>query len=95
MFDHDTVVDAALKVFRERGYHAASVADLSAAMLLTPGSIYKAFADKRAIFLAAFDRYTMQRSEHLLLKLARGVRRAGEGQGGAGGLRRLVCRRRG
>jgi AcrR family transcriptional regulator len=57
-FAIDTALDAALLVFRERGYHAASLVDLGSAMKLTPGSIYKAFSDKRAIFLAAFDRYT-------------------------------------
>lgn len=64
-FDMDRVLDDALLVFRERGYHAASLGDLGAAMKLTPGSIYKAFADKRTIFLAAFDRYTRLRSERL------------------------------
>lgn len=61
----DTALDAALLVFRERGYHAASLGDLSAAMRLTAGSIYKAFSDKRAIFLAAFDHYAKRRSAQL------------------------------
>lgn len=64
-FDMDAALDAALLVFRERGYHAASLAELGAAMNLTVGSIYKAFTDKRAIFLAAFDRYTEIRSGEL------------------------------
>lgn len=61
----DAAVGATLLVFRERGYHAASLGDLSAAMGLTAGSIYKAFTDKRAIFLAAFDHYTKGRSAQL------------------------------
>lgn len=61
----DTALDAALLVFRERGYHAASLTELGAAMKLTAGSIYKAFSDKRAIFLAAFDRYIEQRGTKL------------------------------
>lgn len=64
-FDVDVALDRALLVFRERGYHAASMGDLSAAMKLTAGSIYKAFDDKRAIFLAAFDRYVGQRHVQL------------------------------
>jgi TetR/AcrR family transcriptional regulator, transcriptional repressor for nem operon len=56
-FDIEAALDGALLVFRERGYHAASLGDLGAAMRLTAGSIYKAFSDKRAIFLAAFARY--------------------------------------
>lgn len=61
----DAALDGALQVFRERGYHAASLSDLGTAMELTTGSIYKAFSDKRAIFLAAFDRYTERRTDQL------------------------------
>ena len=64
-FDMDAALDAALIVFRERGYHAASLAELGAAMNLTTGSIYKAFADKRAIFMAVFDRYIVVRKGEL------------------------------
>jgi TetR/AcrR family transcriptional repressor of nem operon len=60
-FDMDKALDGAIRVFREGGYHATSIADLCSAMQLTPGSIYKAFSDKRAIFLAAFERYTTLR----------------------------------
>ena len=61
----EKALDGALLTFRERGFHAASISDLSAAMDLTAGSIYKAFSDKRAIFLAAFDRYTSRRNARL------------------------------
>jgi TetR/AcrR family transcriptional repressor of nem operon len=64
-FDKEAALDRALLVFRERGYHAASLHDLGSAMKLTAGSIYKAFSDKRAIFLAAFDRYTDLRNAKL------------------------------
>ena len=53
----DDALDKALAVFSERGYHAASITDLTDAMGLAAGSVYKAFRDKRGIFLAAFDRY--------------------------------------
>jgi TetR/AcrR family transcriptional repressor of nem operon len=68
-FDMDAALDAALIVFRERGYHAASLAELGSAMKLTVGSIYKAFRDKRAIFLAAFDRYIELRGVELNRRL--------------------------
>jgi TetR/AcrR family transcriptional regulator, transcriptional repressor for nem operon len=58
-------LDRAVRVFRERGYHAASLADLSSAMRLTTGSIYKAFRDKREIFLAALEHYTSERNTEL------------------------------
>ncbi len=64
-FDIDAALDKAIGVFREHGYHATSVGDLTRAMQLASGSIYKAFKDKRAVFLAAFDRYTSQRSRQL------------------------------
>lgn len=70
-FDLDAALDAALPVFRERGFHAASIADLGAATGLTAGSLYKAFADKRGLFLAAFERYTAQRAARLNEALAR------------------------
>jgi AcrR family transcriptional regulator len=56
-FDMDAALDAALRVFSERGYYAASISELTEAMGLTAGSVYKAFGDKRGIFLAAFNRY--------------------------------------
>ncbi len=60
-FDMDTALDRAVRVFRERGYHATSIGDLTAAMRLATGSVYKAFRDKHAVFLAAFERYTALR----------------------------------
>lgn len=69
-FDMDAALDAAVQVFRERGYHAASVADLSTAMGLTAGSLYKAFEDKRAIFLAAYARYVAVRHAGLRAAMA-------------------------
>lgn len=56
-FDMDAALDKALAVFSERGYHATSISELTEAMGLTSGSVYKAFKDKRGVFLAAFDRY--------------------------------------
>ena len=56
----DETLDRAIDVFRERGYHATSLADIKAATALASGSIYKAFRDKRELFLASFDRYVAQ-----------------------------------
>jgi TetR/AcrR family transcriptional regulator, transcriptional repressor for nem operon len=64
-FDMDQALDGAIRVFRERGYHAASIGDLTDAMGLASGSIYKAFRDKRDVFLAAFDRYTSLRNAQI------------------------------
>ncbi len=62
-FNMDSALDEALNVFSERGYHAASISELTEAMGLTAGSVYKAFGDKRGIFLAAFGRYRQVRQQ--------------------------------
>lgn len=59
-------LDKAVRVFCERGFHAASITDLAEAMELTTGSIYKAFTDKRAVFLAALDHQSAQRSAEFM-----------------------------
>lgn len=64
-FDIDLAIAATLPVFRERGFNSASISELGAAMHLTAGSIYKAFGDKRSVFLRAFERYTRMRSVEL------------------------------
>ncbi len=72
-FDIDTALDEAIVVFSERGYHGTSIADLREAMGLSAGSLYKAFRDKRDIFLAAFDRYKKVRNALLDTELASAV----------------------
>lgn len=52
----DVALGKAMRVFRERSHHATSIADLTDAMELASGSVYEAFEDKRAVFLAAFGR---------------------------------------
>lgn len=64
-FDIDEAVDKAIPVFCTRGYHGTSINDLAEAMQLTVGSIYKAFKDKRGVFLAALDRQTTLRDARL------------------------------
>lgn len=70
-FDMDAALDKALRVFSERGYHAASISELTDAMELASGSVYKAFKDKRGIFLAAFDRYRSVRRNLLDARMAK------------------------
>jgi AcrR family transcriptional regulator len=64
-FDIDAVLDKSVDVFRERGYNATSIQNLTEAMDLASGSVYKAFKDKKAIFLAAFDREAQSRRQKL------------------------------
>ena len=56
-FDPDTALDQAMEAFWARGYESTSVADLLEATGLQKGSLYKAFGDKRSLYLAALRRY--------------------------------------
>ncbi|WP_205880222.1 TetR/AcrR family transcriptional regulator [Lichenicoccus roseus] len=56
-FDREAALAAAMRVFWQHGYEASSVAVLTAAMGITPPSLYAAFGDKQRLFLAAVDRY--------------------------------------
>lgn len=54
--DREAVIDAALELFRTRGYHHTSIADIAGACGLLKGSVYHYFAGKQAIAAAALDR---------------------------------------
>lgn len=56
-FDRDAALDQAMLLFWRHGYEATSLADLTAAMGVTPPSIYAAFGDKKQLFLEAVRRY--------------------------------------
>ena len=58
-------IDCVIPVFCERGFHGTSINDLAESMQLTVGSIYKAFKDKRGLFLAALDREASLRDARL------------------------------
>jgi TetR/AcrR family transcriptional repressor of nem operon len=71
-FDIDAALDKAARVFSERGYHATSITDLTQAIGVAQGSLYKAFKDKKAVFLAVFDRFKQQRREGFEALVAEG-----------------------
>ena len=95
-FDMDKALDKAVRVFCERGYHATSISDLTSAMELASGSVYKAFKDKRAVFLAAFDHYKAERDTQLRTAIDQGsngrerLRNADSSHGAQGQLGCLV-----
>jgi AcrR family transcriptional regulator len=52
----NSLVDAARRLFVDRGYHATSTEDVVAlAGVGTRGALYHHFADKRALFVAVFE----------------------------------------
>lgn len=56
-FDVDHVIDSAMELFWTRGYEATSLSDLTAELGIHPGSLYRTFGDKHALFLRALERY--------------------------------------
>lgn len=50
------ILDAAQRCFIEHGFHAASMAEISAAAEMSPGLIYRYFTSKNAIILAIICR---------------------------------------
>lgn len=59
-FEVDQALRDAAEVFRLKGYHAASLEDLTDGTGLAKGSLYKAFHDKRTLFLEALDLYSRE-----------------------------------
>lgn len=64
-FDVDSVLDKAIICFRTYGYNGVSIADLSSAIGLSAGSVYKAFHSKHELFCKALDRYMQVRGEKI------------------------------
>ena len=56
-FDTDQAITSAMNVFWRLGYEGASLPDLLEGMGLTRWSLYKAFTDKRSLFMTVFQRY--------------------------------------
>jgi AcrR family transcriptional regulator len=56
-FDSSAALNAAVEVFWLKGYDAASLDDLTAAMNINRPSLYLAFKDKQALFLSALEAY--------------------------------------
>jgi AcrR family transcriptional regulator len=56
-FTEDAALDAAMRVFWEKGYEGATLADLTEAMGINRSSLYASFGDKEALFRIAIARY--------------------------------------
>lgn len=61
------ILDAALRVFARKGYHAASVSDIVAEADVARGTFYLYFPSKHQLFAGLV--------EHLMAELYRGIRR--------------------
>ncbi|MFS8044915.1 TetR/AcrR family transcriptional regulator [Rhizobium sp. BR 314] len=56
-FDRETVLAAARDTFWQHGYDGSSIADLTAAMGITPQSLYAAFTSKAELYRETLDQY--------------------------------------
>ena len=56
-FDPEVVLTKAMGVFWDKGYDAASISDLTAAMGINRFSLYDTFGDKHTLYLKALESY--------------------------------------
>src|SRR5919205_1081784 len=70
-FNREQALERALDVFWRKGYEAASISDLTAAMGINPPSLYAAFGNKEELFRKALDRYTEKHDAFVEEALAR------------------------
>jgi AcrR family transcriptional regulator len=56
-FCEEAALEAAMRLFWERGYEGTSLSDLTKAMAMNRASLYATFGDKEALFLKALARY--------------------------------------
>jgi len=66
-FDYDDVIDKAMLLFWRQGYQGTSIDDLERATGLTKGSLYKAFDNKRDLFVKCLERYMTDESYKAIL----------------------------
>jgi AcrR family transcriptional regulator len=64
-FDPDQALDQAMRVFWERGYEGASLADLTKAMRINRPSMYSAFGNKEKLFRKVLERYTSDSANYV------------------------------
>lgn len=74
-FDLDEALNAALRVFWEKGYEGASLPDLTKAMGINRPSLYAAFGNKEDLFEKVLDRYAEGPAAHARAALARATSR--------------------
>lgn len=69
MATRDRILQAALVIFAQKGYHRAAVDDIVRASRTSKGAVYHHFPNKEALFLALVDQF----SERLAEAVAAGI----------------------
>jgi len=88
-FDVEQALEAALRVFWEKGYAGASLSDLTQAMGINRPSLYAAFGDKEALFRQVVERYVSSTGAYLQQALEAPTARATAEQVLCGAVERL------
>ncbi len=57
LFSEEKALEAAMRVFWEKGYEGANISDLTTAMGINRSSMYTIFGDKEALFYRAVQHY--------------------------------------
>ncbi|WP_328802338.1 TetR/AcrR family transcriptional regulator [Paenibacillus sp. LX16] len=68
-FDEDQALEAAMRIFWEKGFEATSLSDLTSKMGIQRPSIYAAFGDKKQLFEAALRKYTQSHAAYVRSRL--------------------------
>jgi AcrR family transcriptional regulator len=76
-FCTEQALDAAMRVFGEKGFEGASLSDLERAMGTTRASIYATFGNKGELYCKALDRYMKSAGSPVAECLAAGTARQG------------------
>src|SRR6185295_11345554 len=66
----DKILQAALEVFAEKGYHRALVDDIVRASRTSKGAVYHHFPNKEALFLALVDEFSARLAESIAEAIA-------------------------
>lgn len=64
-FDREVVLDNAIELFWQHGFHASSMQQLTSCTGLKPGSLYLEFENKEGLCKEALKRYAHRSAEHL------------------------------
>ncbi|QEH38590.1 HTH-type transcriptional repressor ComR [Aquisphaera giovannonii] len=74
-FSTEQALDAAVRVFGEKGFEGTSLSDLEKAMGVTRPSIYSTFGNKGELYCKALDRHDRVSGDHFTESLAAGTAR--------------------
>ncbi len=64
-FDRQDVIEKAMNLYWQKGFHATSMRNLQEVIDMRPGSIYAAFGSKEGLFKETLDHYAQRGMSHL------------------------------